>query len=100
MDDIVEEQKDRHTLSKRKAIPLPTLRANPETSPSGALHEPETTVMAIYPQTTCFYNGVIKDQPAAPSDDYEVLLWSCRANFSVIEVAWSPHTGLLFHTTS
>jgi len=73
VDDIDEEQKDRHTLSKRKVIPLPTMRANPETSPSGALHEPGTTVMAIYPQTTCFYKGVIKDQPAAPSDDYEVL---------------------------
>jgi len=29
--------------------------------------------MAIYPQTTCFYKGVIKEQPQAPSDDYEVL---------------------------
>jgi len=73
VDDIDEEQKDRHTLSKRKVIPLPTMRANPETSPSGALHEPGTTVMAIYPQTTCFYKGVIKDQPQQPADDYEVL---------------------------
>ena len=39
----------RHTLSKRKIIPLPTMRANPETAPE-ALHEPGTTVMAIYPQ--------------------------------------------------
>ncbi len=23
-----------------------------------------TTVMAIYPQTTCFYKGVIKEQPS------------------------------------
>jgi len=72
VDDIDEEQKDRHTLSKRKVIPLPTMRANPETSPE-ALYEKGTTVMAIYPQTTCFYKGVIKDQPATPSDDYEVL---------------------------
>jgi len=72
VDDIDEEQKDRHTLSKRKVIPLPTMRANPETSPD-ALYEKGTTVMAIYPQTTCFYKGVIKDQPATPSDDYEVL---------------------------
>jgi len=73
VDDIDEEDKLRHTLSKRKVIPLPTMRANPETSPSGTLYEPGTTVMAIYPQTTCFYKGVIKDQPVAPSDDYEVL---------------------------
>eukprot|EP00092_Neocalanus_flemingeri_P001443 GFUD01001541.1.p1 GENE.GFUD01001541.1~~GFUD01001541.1.p1 ORF type:complete len:290 (+),score=110.65 GFUD01001541.1:1752-2621(+) len=72
VDDIDEEQKDRHTLSKRKVIPLPTMRANPETSPM-ALYEKGTTVMAIYPQTTCFYKGVIKDQPGSPSDDYEVL---------------------------
>jgi len=72
VDDIDEEQKDRHTLSKRKVIPLTTMRANPETSPD-ALYEKGTTVMAIYPQTTCFYKGVIKDQPATPSDDYEVL---------------------------
>jgi len=72
VDDIDEEQKDRHTLSKRKVIPLPTMRANPETSPE-ALYEKGTTVMAIYPQTTCFYKGVIKDQPGSPSDDYEVL---------------------------
>ncbi len=25
----------------------------------------DTTVMAIYPQTTCFYKGVIKEQPKA-----------------------------------
>lgn len=32
VDDIDEEQKDRHTLSRRKVIPLPTMRACPETS--------------------------------------------------------------------
>ena len=31
VDDIDEEQKDRHVLSKRKVIPLPLMRANPET---------------------------------------------------------------------
>ena len=62
----------RHTLSRRKIIPLPTMRANPETSPD-ALHDPGTTVMAIYPQTTCFYKGVIKEAPSSPADDYEVL---------------------------
>ena len=45
-------------------IPLPTMRACPETN-SEALYAAGTTVMAIYPQTTCFYKGVIKAQPAA-----------------------------------
>ena len=72
MDDIDEEQKDRHTLSRRRVIPLPTKRACPETNPD-ALYAPGTTVMAIYPQTTCFYKGVIKEQPSAAADDYQVL---------------------------
>ena len=72
VDDIDEEQKDRHTLSKRKIIPLPMWRANYELNPE-ALYEKGTTVNAIYPQTTCFYKGVIKEPPQTPSDDYEVL---------------------------
>jgi len=72
VDDIDEEQKDRHTLSKRKVIPLPTMRANPETDPD-ALYEKGTTVMAIYPQTTCFYKGIINHPPTSGADDYEVL---------------------------
>lgn len=72
VDDIDEEQKDRHTLSRRKVIPLPTMRACPETN-AEALYSPGTTVMAIYPQTTCFYKGVIKDPPSSGADDYQVL---------------------------
>ena len=33
VDDIDEEQKDRHILSKRRVVPLPLMRANPETDP-------------------------------------------------------------------
>ena len=72
VDDIDEEQKDRHTLSRRRVIPLPTMRASPETN-SEALWSPGATVMAIYPQTTCFYKGVIKEQPSAAAGDYQVL---------------------------
>lgn len=72
VDDIDEEQKDRHTLSKRKIIPLPVWRASYQLNPD-ALYEKGTTVNAIYPQTTCFYKGVIKEPPQNPSDDYEVL---------------------------
>jgi len=72
VDDIDEEQKDRHTLSKRKIIPLPVWRASYQLNPD-ALYEKGTTVNAIYPQTTCFYKGVIKEPPQNPSEDYEVL---------------------------
>lgn len=35
VDDILKEQnqKERHTLSKRNVVPLPLMRANPETDP-------------------------------------------------------------------
>lgn len=72
VDDIDEEQKDRHTLSRRRVIPLPTMRASPETNPE-ALYPEGTVVMAIYPQTTCFYKGVIKAQPGGAAEDYQVL---------------------------
>ena len=54
--DIDEEQKPRHILSKRRVIPLPLYRANPETD-IHALFPKGTIVMALYPQTTCFYKG-------------------------------------------
>ena len=43
VDDIDEEQKDRHTLSRRKVIPLPLMRACPETNPE-ALHNSGTKI--------------------------------------------------------
>ena len=33
VDDIDEEQKERHTLSRRRVYPLPLMRANPEVNP-------------------------------------------------------------------
>jgi hypothetical protein len=54
--DIDEEQKPRHILSRRRVIPLPLYRANPETDPN-ALFTKGSVVMALYPQTTCFYKG-------------------------------------------
>ncbi|KAG5668184.1 hypothetical protein PVAND_016134 [Polypedilum vanderplanki] len=70
--DIDEEQKPRHILSRRRVIPLPLYRANPETDPI-ALFPKGSVVMALYPQTTCFYKAIINDLPANASKDYEVL---------------------------
>ncbi|KAI9582807.1 SAGA-associated factor 29 [Glossina fuscipes] len=70
--DIDEEQKDRHVLSKRKVIPLPLMRANPETD-GHALFAKDTIVMALYPQTTCFYKAIIHKLPQSATEDYEVL---------------------------
>ncbi|XP_077487240.1 SAGA-associated factor 29 isoform X3 [Amblyomma americanum] len=72
VDDIDEEQKERHTLSRRRVVPLPLLRANPLTDPS-ALFAKGTLVMALYPQTTCFYRALVHEPPTGPQDDYLVL---------------------------
>ncbi|XP_035690286.1 SAGA-associated factor 29-like isoform X1 [Branchiostoma floridae] len=73
VDDIdSEEGKERHTLSRRRVIPLPQWKANPETDPEALFHK-DTLVLALYPQTTCFYRALIHAPPTRPQDDYSVL---------------------------
>ncbi|KAG5320592.1 SGF29 factor, partial [Acromyrmex heyeri] len=72
VDDIDEEQKDRHTLSRRRVVPLPLMRANPETDPH-ALFSKGSTVMALYPQTTCFYKAIVQRQPSTATEEYLIL---------------------------
>ncbi|VEN51405.1 unnamed protein product [Callosobruchus maculatus] len=74
IDDILKEQnqKVRHTLSRRRVIPLPLMRANPETDPQ-ALFPQGTLVMALFPQTTCFYKAIVNKPPATFTDEYELL---------------------------
>lgn len=72
VDDIDEVQKERHTLSRRRVIPLPLMRANPETEEE-ALFPKGSVVMALYPQTTCFYKALVNQLPITAMDDYEVL---------------------------
>lgn len=73
VDDIdADEGKERHTLSKRRIVPLPIWKANPETDPD-ALFMKDTLVLALYPQTTCFYRALIHEPPKKPQDDYSVL---------------------------
>jgi SAGA-associated factor 29 len=49
VDDIDEEQKDRHLLSRRKVVPLPIKRACPETNPE-ALYQPGNLVNISVPR--------------------------------------------------
>lgn len=72
VDDIDEEQKNRHVLSKRRVVPLPLMRADPRTDEC-ALFPKGSVVMALYPQTTCFYRAVVNRLPACAADPYEVL---------------------------
>ena len=72
IDDIDEEQKERHVLSRRRVVPLPLMRANPETDPD-ALFPKDTLVLALYPQTTCFYRAIIQELPKTANEEYQVL---------------------------
>ncbi|XP_026285359.1 SAGA-associated factor 29 isoform X2 [Frankliniella occidentalis] len=72
VDDIDEEQKDRHVLSRRRVMPLPLMRANPETDHT-ALFPKNSVVMALYPQTTCFYKALVNALPSSATEEYEVL---------------------------
>ncbi|KAM5198152.1 SAGA-associated factor 29 isoform 1-T2 [Hipposideros larvatus] len=93
VDDIDEEGKERHTLSRRRIIPLPQWKANPETDPE-ALFQKEQLVLALYPQTTCFYRALIHTPPQRPQDDYSVLFedTSYADGYSPpLNVAQRPH---------
>ncbi|XP_044738666.1 SAGA-associated factor 29 [Chrysoperla carnea] len=72
IDDIDDEQKDRHVISKDRVVPLPLMRANPETD-ENALFRPEAEVLALFPHTTCFYKAKVDQLPATSTDDYHVL---------------------------
>jgi SAGA-associated factor 29 len=73
VDDIdAEEGQERHTLSKKRIVPLPLWRANPLTDPD-AIFPKDSCVLALYPQTTCFYRGIVSESPQTPLEDYSIL---------------------------
>ncbi|CAA9998092.1 unnamed protein product [Nesidiocoris tenuis] len=76
VDDIDEETKQRFVLDRSRIVPLPLMRANPETDPE-ALFAPGTMVMAIYPQTTCFYKAIVNAPPVNCLDEYEIVFEDC-----------------------
>ncbi|RCN45452.1 hypothetical protein ANCCAN_08529, partial [Ancylostoma caninum] len=69
--DVDDEQKVRLTMARRRLIPLPKWRADPERD-AHALFPLEAIVLALYPQTTCFYKGVVQRVPQLATDDYLV----------------------------
>lgn len=72
IDEVVDSSNKRHILSKRRIVPLPLMRVNPETDPD-ALFEKNCLVLALYPQTTCFYRGIIGKVPETANEDYLIL---------------------------
>lgn len=72
VDDIDEEghnEKRRYHVSKRRIIPLPMYKADPQTTLQ-ALFKPKQLVLALYPQTTCFYRAIIHEKPKDVSSEH------------------------------
>ena len=65
-------EKERHHLSRRRIVPLPLFKADPAQNPD-ALFQMKQLVLALYPQTTCFYKAIIHSVPTAKDIDYTVL---------------------------
>ena len=73
VDDIdAEEGQERHHVKKDSIVPLPLWRANPLTDIE-AIFPKDSIVLALYPQTTCFYRGIVSEAPRTPQSDYLIL---------------------------
>ncbi|MCP9265310.1 SAGA-associated factor 29 [Dirofilaria immitis] len=69
--DIDDEQRAKYIVRRSRMIPLPRWRADPMRD-RHALFPVGAIVLALYPQTTCFYKGVIDQLPITAVDDYLV----------------------------
>ena len=67
-----EEGQEKYTLGKKCVVPLPLWRANPITDEE-CIFKVHSIVLALYPQTTCFYRGLVSEIPNTPQDDYLIL---------------------------
>nr|VZI05378.1 unnamed protein product [Spirometra erinaceieuropaei] len=64
VDDVdAEEGKVRYVLERHKVIPLPKWKADPVVNPE-AIFPKGTVVLALYPQTTCFYRALVDKSPS------------------------------------
>ncbi|VDK17556.1 unnamed protein product [Anisakis simplex] len=68
-DDI--QNKSKYLVKRNRLIPLPNWRADPQRD-AHALFPTNSVVLALYPQTTCFYKGVVEWIPEKAADDYLV----------------------------
>ncbi|CAD5226140.1 unnamed protein product [Bursaphelenchus xylophilus] len=67
--DIDDEGSRRIAIRRQRLIPLPIYRADPHRD-AHALFPINAIVLALYPQTTCFYKGVVERTPQNEFDDY------------------------------
>ncbi|CAB3406363.1 unnamed protein product [Caenorhabditis bovis] len=69
--DVDDEQKKVSIFSRQKLASLPKWRADPKHD-KHALFPPDAIVLALYPQTTCFYKGVVHSTPSTATDSYQI----------------------------
>ncbi|XP_065317149.1 uncharacterized protein LOC135925660 isoform X2 [Gordionus sp. m RMFG-2023] len=68
----VDESRERYLVNPSNIIPLPCFRADPVNHPK-AFYAPGTSVLARYPQTTCFYKALIHEIPSHVDKCYMVI---------------------------
>lgn len=71
VEDVDDEDKEQHFILRRHLIPLPKMKVNPVTHPD-AVFKVNQKVLALYPQTTCFYRGIILQSPKTHHENYLV----------------------------
>ncbi|CAO4374522.1 unnamed protein product [Caenorhabditis nigoni] len=69
--DVDGESKKLAVFSRSHLIPLPKWKANPD-SDKHALFAKNAIVLALYPQTTCFYKGIVHSPPSDFREPYQV----------------------------
>ncbi|CAD5120874.1 DgyrCDS9422 [Dimorphilus gyrociliatus] len=67
----VDEGNEKYRIARSKVLPLPIYKANPETDPD-ALFQVGDDVLALYPQTTCFYHAIVHKRPERATDNYQL----------------------------
>lgn len=67
----IEEDTKLNMVPKKKVIALPSYRADPVRH-SYALFPMDAIVLALYPQTTCFYKGCVISTPKTATEDYSI----------------------------
>ncbi|XP_050542885.1 SAGA-associated factor 29 [Daktulosphaira vitifoliae] len=81
----VKETNRNFTLPKDNVIPLPLMRADPVTCPD-AFFCCDQFVLAMYPQTTCFFKALVKAPPKTSNDGYEVLFEDDFKQYTIMMV--------------
>ncbi|GMT35369.1 hypothetical protein PFISCL1PPCAC_26666, partial [Pristionchus fissidentatus] len=69
--DVDDSEKPLTILARRRVIPLPQYRADPVRD-AHAIFPVNAWILALYPQTTVFYKGIVEEPPKSATDPYKV----------------------------